>query len=1292
MSSLIGLLKGRSINALELPDNLQKKVNDGNIQTLWDLFSFLQKVKAYPENTNTDMSNEDIKSLDKTLKDYLAANQTDQTSNSTTPESAPTGSRSPLPPKKSTTTKYQGILTRDLLEKELYYSPQLRGVELVGEIPISKDELSLLAHLFRDAFSQHSAKEVLEAIEKLAPASFVIFLVGQGVYGYNGGDYWSSVEEALGCKTGFVFGQTFERIIRRHRLASFEELQKKSTRYVSLILAHGGVPVYSLDDYFSNYVLTSIHRPQYMGLDGEEALNALLSSSVVTTTDKPVTHFFEYGGKVALDIYNRSRRLLLQWQPGQTIPSIEETGLPRHMVEHFVNWAKTKQPVITPIRNNRNRLQRPEFCLDPWGLGIFLKLPSQSVPVLDAADCRWIIQTESNTQEVAIEIDSQGYTREITIRMDMVSDAYTVKFVQGNAEFEWIFDAQNSIYVFDPNQGTFSPRLTNNEVWIIYPQQMELIITEGDGYQTEELPSLPGNWTSLKAEGWELTNAREITFFKQGIPLKVYEIKQQEWIQPPFLSGGARLQTNLAGNDALFVGSPPRIRIPVLDGIDLQDLLERWRISIKPIGFADPENACQIRLSELPNTALSISNYGIDILLEHENLLNTRPSGVFQLIMWGPLGQDVTYKISCWPECDISGINELYIPDRQGALPIQVEVHTGLLDQLETLDGKNDLNIRNAQPGLFSVTVPPEKSRVNMQIVRDVREGTLSVPLEFRVRRLRWQLVSQDMIDTWSDDLLEVGTELFVQMKSPLLIVSIPGLNSESVDLYLRLLDLNSNELLRVEPARRNEKHSGDFWRFDLNVLQSNLRESRAPILRLELVARGIVQDDLIQLPVISFTRSINVQDISMNLQEDDSKYVLDLRWHEQYPLQNRCVYLWSLWRPWTPVVRIEIPDNAHNQHIFNLNKDGFSGGEYRLGFAIVDPWVNAIPPVHPPEAGRLGTFELEVASEQRLAHLEKHAQLFEDHLELILINFAKRNYSDIIRDVRWCISNLAQASGTQVLILKEHLEIQELKPFLEQMGEQVVTNDILSMLLNEVRTGTLTSANVSSILNYAPMISLWSNSVCELLLDFDDRKWRLKALQGLVTKNPELAAKGTLSMIKNGLFDIEDAVELLYENRPQIIEALRIDFPSDPIALKIVEFLQLYNPFSGLPMVRVGTWVRTDAGWGKIESIQDMISHTSVEEFMEGQGVYKLVVHLHIDIDFSLKGERAVIDMKEKTLTFQRAKSTYICDHCREFMSTHRDIYKTHITRIHPGKYPTAPSSQTMFAYTFLEFDHSRK
>jgi hypothetical protein len=99
-----------------------------------------------------------------------------------------------------------------------------------------------------------------------------------------------------------------------------------------------------------------------------------------------------------------------------------------------------------------------------------------------------------------------------------------------------------------------------------------------------------------------------------------------------------------------------------------------------------------------------------------------------------------------------------------------------------------------------------------------------------------------------------------------------------------------------------------------------------------------------------------------------------------------------------------------------------------------------------------LGTFELEVASEKRLAHLEKNAQSFEDHLEKILIKFNEQNLSDVTYSIRWCLSNLMNASGRQVLILKEQLEMLEQNIFLEQMGEKVITADTLGILLNEAK------------------------------------------------------------------------------------------------------------------------------------------------------------------------------------------------------------------------------------------------
>lgn len=1288
MPNLISLLRSRSINELDLNGSLENKVKAEKVQTLWDLFSLLQKKRANPEITEISFSLGEIQTLDKLLKDFISLNQSNQTTKPTASTSALVKTPAPRPQNKPKATKAQRILGDELIEKESFYSPKLGNVELVGEIPISSNELSVLGNLFRDVFLKHPVKIALEAVEKGAPASFAVFLVGQGIFGYNGGDYWSSVENALGCKTGFVFGQVFERILHKYRLVSFEELQKKSTRYVSLILAHGGIPVYSLDDYFLNYILASVSRPQYMGLDGDELLSELLLSPAVITTDKPVTHFLEYGGRVALDIFNRSRHLIAQWQDGRATPDISETGLPNHMVERFTEWVKTIGRTSSPAKSSKNRVRKPEFCLDPWGLGVFLKLPSQYVPGFDASDCRWVIQTGNNPQYIPIEIDVHGYTREITIRVDNISETYEVKFIQSEKELQWKFSAPNSTFIFDPNHGVFQNRFFNNELWVIYPKDLDLSITNGEGYQTEELPSLPGNWRSMKAEGWELTNARDVSFFYQSTLVKSFEIKQTEWIQPPFLTGGTILRNNLQSNEPTYIGRPPKIRIPVREGTDTLELLDRWRISIKPVGFADPQYPRQAKLSDLSATALSVSGDHIDVLLDHNSLLDIRPAGVFQIIMWGPLGQDVNFRISCWPECDISGIDEIHIPDRQGAKSVQLDIHTGLLDQLEPIDNKNDFKVHSSKPGLFSVTVPSDKSRVLLQVFQDTLEGTLGIPLEFRVKRLRWRLVGHDVVDGWSDNLLEVGVDSFAQMNAPLLIVSWPDLDFKSFELYLRLLDLNANEILRIDPAKGNTRRSGDFWRFDLDVLRSNLQESRAPIVRLELVARTIEGSVQKQLPVISFTRSINIQQISVDLQEGETEFNLNLHWHEPSPLQNRCVYLWSLWRPWEAVRRIDIPDSAKDQHVFTLKKEDFLPGEYRLGFAIVDPWVGTPPPVNPPEDNTLGVLDFGVASEQILDYLNKQAKSFEEHLEILLLT----NPSHLTPSAQSCLSHLNQATASQILLLKKHFETLGEVNIMKVLGEAVLFTNSLEMLIEETKTGRLTSSDVSSILEYMPPFTEWENSSCQMLLKFDNRKWRDKALQHLISTSPEFAAQETLSMIKKGLFEIGDAVELLFENRPRIIEIYKTDYPSDLTAKKVVEFLQLYNPYSGLPVVRVGMWIHTDAGWGKIDSIQDMVSHRSVDEFMENQGVYKLVVRLHIEIDPNLQGEKAVIDMKQRTLTFQRARGTFICDHCQEFMSTNRDMYKFHIAQQHPGQYPSTPSSQTSFTYTFLEFVHSRK
>lgn len=1300
MPTLIEFLRNNSLEALSLSADFVQRLKNAGIVSLIDLFSSLQMHKFGKSPGLKGWDQKDIDVLNHALNEFFAEKGVGKTQKARETVSVSTSRLSESVPKSAMQSQividksYFHILGGDLLEHEAIVRSKIRNIDLIGELTISKNNLDTLAVFFRRIFGKHSTTTALDAIENGAPISFALFLVAQGVYGYAGGDYWTSVNNALEQSNHQHFGQVFERIIRKNHLPVFEELQKKSAKYVSLILAHGGIPLYSLDDYFSNLVLPSIIRPQYSDLNGQELIDALLSSSAVVTTDKPVTHFLEFGGRVALDVFNRSRQMLIQWQNSQTIPESEEIGLPNHMVDHFQNWVEKQGNTVSAQKTSRNRLKKPEFCLDPWGTGIFLRLPSQSVSIFDSNNCEWHIQSGENFQKIAVAQNALGVTQEITLRLDVISNSYWVKFVQDKKEYEWLFKMPGSIFIFNPDTGTLQTRITNAETWLVYPKYLEIGIRDGDGFQTEELPSLPGTWYNMRAEGWDFTLSRKIVFASENSEQE-FEILHQEVFRHPVLSGGNLLKTNLdekITDGMVYIGRPPEIQIPIVENAYAEDILSRWRITIRPVGYADPEDARSTQLNDLSSTAFLITPENISIQLAHKKLLGSRPIGTFEIAMVGPLGQDINFTVTCLPECEFEGLDQLNIPSRMGALEVPLKLHLGIMDLLQSPDEMSGVKIQNSRPGIYTLLVPKHKSRVKLQIVREYHEDEIIVPIEIRVLRLRWRLVTQDILPNWSDELLNVPVPFFLQQTSPLLIVSLPGMKKSVPTLWLRMLDINLNEMMKIFPASRSKNHVGDFWRFDLNVLKTTLNESATPIVRLELVAENDSRESIFELPVVSFTRAINMHDIKATVSEEENQKILRLTWKERTTLENRTLFFWPLWRPWETPRMIRIPDDAKQCLDIVLSESSWEGGEYRLSFAVVDPWVNSKPSIVPPQAGGEGTYDFNLMSNNRISLLMESAQSFSDRLELAIISANQVGLGTVAPEIHWCIKNIRFASAQQVLVLKDHLEDTDQQALLKELGENIISPGVLAGLIESVENENMEPKQVGALLKYAPPSSSWTDSACELLFDFDDQYWRIEALRGLVMKKPQKAVKGALSLIKNGAIAIEDAVELLYENGPKVVEQIQSGYPKNQIAKKILGLLEIYNPSSGLPMVRPGTWFRTDAGWGKIENIQDAVSRLSVDEFIENEGVFKLSVMMHIELDPTFQGERATIDMKEKTISFPRAKQCYVCDHCQGFITAGRELYRSHIAIEHPGKYPSPPNGKTSFPYTFLEFDHSRK
>ena len=84
-----------------------------------------------------------------------------------------------------------------LKDWETWLSPQARQVELLGEIPITADECAQLGKVIGLRVQSLGHRRALRALQHDYPCAFAVYLVTQGIYGYQGGDYWSEVIQCV---------------------------------------------------------------------------------------------------------------------------------------------------------------------------------------------------------------------------------------------------------------------------------------------------------------------------------------------------------------------------------------------------------------------------------------------------------------------------------------------------------------------------------------------------------------------------------------------------------------------------------------------------------------------------------------------------------------------------------------------------------------------------------------------------------------------------------------------------------------------------------------------------------------------------------------------------------------------------------------------------------------------------------------------------------------------------------------------------------------------------------------
>lgn len=1133
-----------------------------------------------------------------------------------------------------------------IFDWEQNLAPQVRQVELLGEINLSEEETQYLGQqlgAFIKSRQGWGVLEVREAIRKKCPCAFIVFLVSKGLYDSNAENgFWADIDQALGLKLDSnwhrQFGLLFEEILDLNNLPLFPDMG--GYRYVSLILVHGGIPTYSLYDYFHYLLCPAVTRSSYAGLPSTELIDEWVHhASGRYFSDKAVVRFLQYGGQVAIDFVSRTRDLAHDFLESGLVSPTEQVGLPQRVIEAFHHWVVEKKGFDSckpsGPTNSGLRLRRPEIQLDPWGEGLTLQLFPQQIPAtLSQTRISWEIKLDGQLElTLPVRVERVGYNLQTTaearvLERPLSTCEVTLRF-DGEIQRTWPYNLERSLLVFDPVRETLLPLNTSlpaRPLWLLYSHNATLEII-GAADKIEEFPPLPWGWAGFKGENWDLSQATQLTLRRDNQDLLQLPVRPDELEKRPHLVSGTLHETFNLIHTPLYLGSPPLVRIPLVGRTSLDEELARWRFTLyNPWAAAPSLDLRRIPLTDLRPHLIEQDGY-VDLPLNSPALLGDTPLGSYIVRLRGPLGRDAELPLRLLPYLDLTGHERLYLPDPQSgpaAIELLVETPPGIIVEPQAEDHPCQVHLleHQAEHWLHQVQVPSEVIEARLMVVKLQPGGeAIRVPLHVPLRRLRWALTgdtaqadSQSVKYTGSP--IKQSMEALEQMADPVLFVDLGHTAATQPELRekltLFLVDLDGQEL-QQQPFIKLQRDPGrSIWRFDLVAFLDTIRHTSAPVVRFEL--EYTTEEGPVRLPVLSLTRSIHVENVQVQIQDTDLTTRVKVTWHEPTRLRHRRVRFWPVWQPWRSYLEEVIPDHADGEFNFEVAGLDFLVGKYLLEFLVVDPWAGASQsPLQPPQAGP-NTAVLELTPvEERLRQIEQGIQgtgpSFSLYLEHAYLEADRNQLEHALPDLWQCYKWFDQATIPQTLAMVDLVEKTDDHRLLTVLRLKMSKAERLQQLLDDYNARQVSEVQLETYRNeLLRRTGLWPIDACAVLLNFPYEPMQFYALMHLIRRGASLAGEIILERIKNHRLSDLDGVDLFEINMDFGATFLtrRLD---DAEAMRLFMGLTEREPDREWPvlLVRSGHFIHCAAGWGRIETIEVLEAGQKVDYFLKGETGFRL-------------------------------------------------------------------------------------
>jgi hypothetical protein len=781
--------------------------------------------------------------------------------------------------------------SRSAQELEEFLRDALARVSLVGEL-----ELDPSSPLYRMALSvvKRSLGErgvnQFDSLSTRCPAALSVMLVADGIFGYEGGEYWPNIAlDVTGQNESTRLGQQFEKSLDSLGLERFESARRSEVakRYLMPILLHGKFPRYCAPDLWG-LLVDGLRR-------GAGSTDELLSywvrhPSVLAQVDKPVERFLRYGGELAEDLLQRMVDLIeLVGDLGRTeaiemgVPQLAEAvGINTYLVDAFFELG-----VETGSVRRGERLPRPRVMIDPYsGDGPSVFLP----PVLQRSEGRWTIhgrhtQRQSTSRHVRREVPLRP-SNEWKVLLE-VDELVRERVFRGHSDQNvYFFSSETSDLVRDQH------RIRGDEILALAPHDTKFLTEDGDSElpPLEELPPLGGDWSRFQLKRLDLRGLRYLI------------------IQTLDLTSGL----NEARVSVASAGTRPRVVTETV--ADVEEIGGSPVYDIPPVvalGCAESErHAWRLRLST-DNLDESRTLDQMTWRNDQIDLAELLPPGrltAAELVIRGPLGSDLRTQFVVIPGLVFDHPEKLLLPDEQ----VTAEVRAPGLHL-------------NGREGVTEVSFGSGTDSMELEVV-DPLSGTHH-QLLVSVSRLLWMVRGDtESFQSFSGEVVSVSLEeielravsaLSVQLRRP-----------ESVVLHLlgdgRILQ-SSDVAVAAGPEGR--------WTFPLGEYLQTAAGSELVRLEFRLDA-GPFQQTVVNLAAAYLASNVTVES---DVDSDDDSALCEVSWTEERTFRNREIRLWSKHRPWAPPIQSRVHDGAECRHLMVFEAPA---GPYLVEVGIADDWI----------------------------------------------------------------------------------------------------------------------------------------------------------------------------------------------------------------------------------------------------------------------------------------------------------------------------------------------------------------